>query len=123
MRSVRISHIVLTTKEVADMILETLQSFGEDQYELMLKTFARLAKKYSACGTRKTGGDLGILEVHTSTPELYKAVMETPEKQLGGPVKTGFGYHVFIITHEDPMGDTGVDGIAGTSLGAGDGTL
>ena len=49
MRSVRISHIVLTTKEVADMILETLQSFGEDQYELMIKTFARLAKKYSAC--------------------------------------------------------------------------
>ena len=123
MRSVRISHIVLTTKEVADMIMDTLKSYGEDQQELMMKTFARLAKKYSACGSRHTGGDLGILEVHTAAPELYKAVMDTPEKTLGGPVKTTFGYHVFIITHEDQMGDTGVDGLTGTSLGAGDGTL
>ena len=123
MRSVQISHIVLTTKEVADMIMETLQSFEKDQYALMMKTFSRLAKKYSACGSRHTGGDLGILEVHTAAPELYKAVMDTPEKTLGGPVKTQFGYHVVIITHEDPMGDTGIDGITGVSLGAGDGTL
>ena len=122
MRSVQISHIVLTSLELADMIKETLTSL-DDQYELMMKTFERLAKKYSACGSRHTGGDLGILEVHTAAPELYKAVMDTPEKQIGGPVKTGFGYHVFIITHEDPMGDTGIDGITGTSLGAGDGTL
>lgn len=123
MRSVQISHIVLTSPELADMIKETLGSFSEDQYELMMKTFQRLAKKYSACGTRKTGGDLGILEVHTAAPELYKAVMDAPEKQISGPVKTTFGYHVFIITHEDPMGDTGIDGITGTCLGAGDGTL
>ncbi len=123
MRSVQISHIVLTSPELADMIKEMLSEFGEDEYELMMKTFARLAKKYSACGSRHTAGDLGILEVHTAAPELYKAVMATPEKTIAGPVKTGFGYHVFIITHEDPMGDTGIDGITGVSLGSGDGTL
>lgn len=123
MRSVKISHIVLTSSELADMIKETLGSFGKDEYPLMMKTFERLAKKYSACSSRHSGGDLGILEVHTAAPELYEAVMKTPEKQISGPVQTTFGYHVFIITHEDPMGDTGIDGITGVSLGVGDGTL
>ena len=123
MRSVQISHIVLTSQELADMIKETLDSFSKDESLLMMKTFERLAKKYSACSSRHSGGDLGVLEVHTAAPELYEAVMKTPEKQLGGPVQTTFGYHIFIITHEDPMGDTGIDGITGTCLGAGDGTL
>ncbi len=105
------------------MIKETLDSFGDDEYILMMKTFGRLAKKYSACGSRHTAGHLGKLEVHTAAPELYKAVMKTPIKTLAGPVKTTFGYHIFIITHEDPMGDTGIDGITGVALGAGDGTL
>jgi len=105
------------------MIKETLDSFSEEEYPLMMKTFERLAKKYSACSSRHSGGNLGPLEVHTAAPELYESAMKTPEKQLAGPVKTTFGYHVFIITHEDPMGDTGIDGITGTCLGAGDGTL
>ena len=123
MRSVELSHIVLSSQELADMIKETLDSFGDDEYILMMKTFGRLAKKYSACGSRHTAGHLGKLEVHTAAPELYEAVMKTPVKQLAGPVKTTFGYHIFIITHEDPMGDTGIDGITGVALGAGDGTL
>lgn len=123
MRSVTLSHIVLSSPELADMIKETLASFKEDEYDLMMRTFERLAKKYSACGSRNEGGDLGKLQVHTAAPELYKAVMDTPKKTLAGPVKTTFGYHVFIITHEDQMGDTGIDGITGTCLGAGDGTL
>ena len=50
-RSIRVSHIVLTTKDIAELLLENLRSCeGQD---LMLKMFARLAKKYSACGTRK----------------------------------------------------------------------
>ena len=123
MRSLELSHIVLSSEELADMILETLESYGEDEYVLMMKTFGRLAKKYSACGSRHTAGNLGKLEVHTAAPELYEAVMKTPVKKLAGPVKTTFGYHIYIITHEDPMGDTGIDGITGTALGAGDGTL
>ncbi|MFQ5449695.1 MAG: peptidylprolyl isomerase [Nitrospinaceae bacterium] len=121
MRSLQISHIVLTTKEVADVLLEHLKSY--ENYGQMMKSFAKLAKKYSACGTRHNGGDLGTLEVHTSAPELYKAAMAAPVHELRGPVKTTFGYHIFVITDEEAMGDTGMDGIVAPSLGTGDGTL
>ncbi|GJL79466.1 MAG: hypothetical protein NPINA01_24550 [Nitrospinaceae bacterium] len=121
MRSLQLSHIVLTTQDVADVLMEHLKSY--DNYEHLMKVFAKSAKKYSACGSRNKGGDLGTLEVHTSAPELYEAAMKAPVRKLQGPVKTKFGYHIFIITDEEAMGDTGMDGINVPSLGAGDGTL
>lgn len=121
MRSLQISHIVLTTQEVADVLLEHLKSYQD--YDHMMKAFAKSAKKYSACGSRKQGGNLGFLEVHTAAPELYEAAMQAPVRKLQGPVKTRFGHHIFVITDEEAMGDTGMDGINVPSLGPGDGTL
>ncbi len=120
-RSIRVSHIVLSTVDIAELLLENLKSC--ESRELMLKMFAKLAKKYSACGTRKKGGDLGFLEFNTSAPELEKAAMQAPVGKLSGPIKSKFGYHIFVVTEEEKMGDTGVDGISGVSIGAGDGTL
>ena len=120
-RSIRVSHIVLTTKDIADLLLENLQSCESN--ELMLKMFAKLAKKYSACGTRNKGGDLGFLEFNTAAPELEKAAMQASVGEVSGPVKSKFGYHIFVVTEEEKMVDTGIDGLTGTSIGAGDGTL
>tara|TARA_B100002003_G_scaffold195684_1_gene185606 strand:- start:315 stop:686 length:372 start_codon:yes stop_codon:yes gene_type:complete len=120
-RSIRVSHIVLSTVDVADLLLENLQSC--ESRELMYKMFKKLAKKYSACGSRNKGGDLGFLEFNTSAPELEKAAMLTPVGKVSGPIKSKFGYHIFVVTEEEKMGDTGVDGITGVSMGAGDGTL
>ncbi|MDP6478407.1 MAG: peptidylprolyl isomerase [Nitrospinaceae bacterium] len=120
-RSIRVSHIVLSTVDIAELLLENLKSC--ESRELMLKMFEKLAKKYSACGTRKKGGDLGFLEFNTSAPELEKAAMQAPVGKLSGPIKSKFGYHIFVVTEEEKMGDTGIDGISGVSIGAGDGTL
>ncbi len=120
-RSIRVSHIVLSTKDVADLLLENLKSCESN--ELMIKMFSKLAKKYSACGTRNKGGDLGFLEFNTAAPELEKAAMQAPVGEVSGPVHSKFGYHIFVVTEENKMGDTGVDGISGVSIGAGDGTL
>jgi parvulin-like peptidyl-prolyl isomerase len=120
-RSVRVSHIVLSTKEVADLLLENLKSCESN--ELMLKMFAKLAKKYSACGTRNKGGDLGYLEHNTAAPELEKAAMKAAVGEVLGPIQSKFGYHVFVVTEEEKMIDSGIDGLTGTSIGAGDGTL
>jgi hypothetical protein len=40
-----------------------------------------------------------------------------------GPIKSKFGYHIFLITKEEEMKDMGIDGLTTTSFGAGDGTL
>ena len=120
-RSIRVSHIVLSTKDIADLLFENLKSCENN--ELMMKMFAKLAKKYSACGSRKKGGDLGFREFNTAAPELEKVAMQAPVGEVSGPVQSKFGYHIFVVTEEGKMGDTGVDGLAGTSIGAGDGTL
>jgi parvulin-like peptidyl-prolyl isomerase len=114
MRSIRISHILLTTQELAQTIYDMLKEI-EDR-ELLLKTFPKLAKKYSACGTRDKGGDLGFLEFNTNAKELEDAAMEANLGEVGGPVKSKFGFHVFLITEEEQMGDTGIDGINVGSL-------
>jgi parvulin-like peptidyl-prolyl isomerase len=119
-RSVRVSHIVLTTKDIAELLLENLRSC-EDR-DLMFKMFARLAKKYSACGTRKKGGDLGFLEFNTTAPELEKAAQEAPVGEVRGPVNSRYGYHIFVVTEEGKMVDTGADG-TDLPMGAGEGTL
>ena len=82
-----------------------------------------MAKKYSACGTRNKGGDLGHLEFNTAAPELEKAAMEAPVGAVRGPIKRKFGYHIFIVTEEEKMADMGIDGLRVTGVGAGDGTL
>ena len=114
MRSIRISHIVLSTKDLADVLYEHLRSY--DDKPLLLKTFARMAKKYSACGSRKNGGDLGFMEPHTAAPELLRAAQQAQILEVCGPVQTQFGYHIFIITEEEAMSDTDIDGINMPSL-------
>ncbi len=121
-RSIRVSHIVLTTEDLAKVLLD---HFKDDEYkdkEMLFKMFAKMAKKYSACGTRNKGGDLGFIEFNTSAPELEKAAMETPVGEVRGPVKSKFGYHIFIVTEEEAMGDLDVDGLS-LPAGAGPGTL
>ena len=114
MRSIRVSHILLTTQELAQTIYDMLKEI--DNRELLFKTFGKLAKKYSACGTRDKGGDLGFLEFNTNAKELEEAALETPLGKVGGPVHSKFGHHVFIVTEEEQMGDTGIDGIHQVSL-------
>jgi len=122
-RAIQVSHIVLSTEELANVLIDHLR---EDEYkdrEILFKVFAKMAKKYSACGSRNKGGDLGYLEHNTAAPELEKAAMAAPVGEVQGPIKSKFGYHIFLITKEDEMTDTGIDGLTTTSFGGGDGML
>jgi parvulin-like peptidyl-prolyl isomerase len=114
MRSIRVSHILLTTQDLAQTIYDMLKEI--DNRELLFKTFEKLAKKYSACGTRDKGGDLGFLEFNTNAKELEDAALEAPLGEVSGPIQSKFGHHVFIVTEEEQMGDTGIDGIHQVAL-------
>ena len=123
-RSIRVSHIVLSTEELANILLDHLRDDEyKDNKDILYKMFAKMAKKYSACGSRNKGGDLGLLEFNTAAPELEKAAMEAPVGEVRGPIKSKFGYHIFLVTEEEKMTDMGIDGLTVTGFGAGDGTL
>ncbi|MCF8719609.1 peptidylprolyl isomerase [Nitrospina gracilis] len=114
MRSIRVSHILLSTEDLANTLLDGLKDI--DDPKLLYKMFAKMAKKYSACGTRDKGGDLGFLEYNSNAKELEDAAMATPVGKLGGPVKSKFGYHLFLVTEEERMDDLGIDGLHAVSL-------
>lgn len=120
MRALRVSHIVVSTVDLAQVIKDSFIDI--DELPLKLRMFERLARKYSACGSRTKGGDLGWLEAHGNAPELFRATQEAPVGEIRGPVHSKYGYHIFIVTQEAKMVDTGTDG-SNLPIGAGPGTL
>ena len=120
MRALKVSHIVISTEDLAKVIKDSF--IGIENLPLKIKMFERLARKYSACGSRKKGGDLGWLEAHGNAPELFRATQEALVGEVCGPVHSKYGYHIFIVTQEAKMVDTGSDG-SNLPIGAGPGTL
>ncbi len=86
---IRASHILVKTEAEANKILERLKK-GED--------FAALAKKYSIdTGTAKNGGDLGYFSAGQMAPEIEQAAIKLKPGEVGGPVKTKFGYDIIKV--------------------------
>lgn len=75
-------------KAEAEKVL-ALAKAGED--------FVELAKKYSQGPTGKTGGDLGWFERAAMVAPFSDKAFGMKEGEIGGPVKTRFGYHIIKV--------------------------
>jgi len=60
--------------------------------------FADLAKEHSSCPSGKSGGELGTFGPGQMVPEFDTVVFSAPVKEVQGPVKTQFGYHLLEVT-------------------------
>ena len=56
--------------------------------------FAAVALEYSACGSRKEGGDLGFFPRGRMAPEFEEASFSQPLNEIGPVIQTQFGYHI-----------------------------
>jgi len=87
---VRASHI-LVDKHSQALALITKIAEGED--------FAKVAKQYSNCPSKKKGGDLGWFTKGQMVPEFEKAAFNLSVGAMTRePVKTQFGYHIIRRT-------------------------
>lgn len=87
---IRASHILVKSEDDAKKILEQLKKGGD---------FAKIAREKSIdAGSAKNGGDLGFFSRGQMVPEFEKAALSLKEGELGGPVKTQFGYHIIKVT-------------------------
>lgn len=116
---IQVRHIVVGEKEVAELLLETINAAPSGTARV--KLFMKLAEKYSQCPSRVDGGNLGWLELEWNmtdprmprggfkkleNEELYEFIKENADKKTmdpkiaSGPVKTHEGYHVVIIANK-----------------------
>lgn len=87
---IRASHILVKTEEEAKKVLDQIKK-GAD--------FAKLAREKSIDkGSAANGGDLGFFSRGQMVPEFENAVSKLKEGEIGGPVKTRFGYHIIKVT-------------------------
>ncbi|MFB9330461.1 peptidylprolyl isomerase [Paenibacillus aurantiacus] len=96
---VKASHILVATEAEADEIMKQLKA-GAD--------FAKLAKEKSTDpGSKNAGGDLGFFGRGAMVPEFEEAAFSLKVGELGGPVKTDYGYHIIKLTdHKDAKAAT-----------------
>jgi foldase protein PrsA len=93
MEQVHARHIVVTTKEEAESILEQLNS-GAD--------FAELARKHSVdITTKENGGDLGFFPSGIVLPEFEEAVFALAVGARSDVVETPFGFHIIEVLERE----------------------
>jgi len=85
----RASHILVKTEAEANEIKGQLDA-GAD--------FEQLARAKSLDNTGIRGGDLGFFQKGQMIPEFEEAAFQMKKGEVGGVVKTPFGYHIIKLT-------------------------
>lgn len=85
------SHILVKTKEEANLILELIKD-GE--------SFESLAKKFSLCPSKSNRGSLGWFSKGQVVKEFEEACFSGRINEILGPIKTEFGFHIIKINNQ-----------------------
>ncbi len=92
MKTAMARHILVKKESEAALIKQRIKK-GAD--------FSEMAKKHSTCSSSKRGGDLGEIRKGDLVGSVEKVVFSAPLKQVQGPVKSSFGYHIIEVYFRD----------------------
>jgi len=96
------SHILLSVPRSADEAKQNAVLEQAEQLVMRLnqgEDFAVLAEEFSDDpGSKRQGGDLGIIAKDQMVPEFEEAVFSMAQGEISAPVKTEFGYHIIKLT-------------------------
>ena len=88
MKTAIVGHILVKDQERATE-LEKESLDGAD--------FTKVAKQHSTCPSAKKGGELGEVKKGQLVTPIDKAVFSLAERELHGPSKSQFGWHLLEI--------------------------
>ena len=87
---VRVSHILVDTKDLAASIYQQLQQPGAD--------FAQIARDQSEDSTTApNGGELGWVAKGEMVPEFEAVAFQTEPSQISQPFQTKYGWHIIKV--------------------------
>ena len=92
MKTAMARHILVKKQADAALIKQHLNTGGD---------FAKIAKRKSICSSAKRGGDLGEINKGDLVSTIEKIIFSAPLKQLQGPIKSPFGYHLVEVYFRD----------------------
>jgi len=84
-------------KNNAKVIISQLK---QEQANGETPTFAALAKEYSACPSKETGGSLGQISKGQTVPEFERQLMNMPEGLADKALESRYGFHVVNISRK-----------------------
>ena len=85
----RASHILVKDRSMADDILRRVKQGAQ---------FESLAKEFSACPSKSSGGDLGWFGAGKMVAAFESAVKNMSAGSISDIVQTQFGYHIIKCT-------------------------
>jgi len=99
--SVKVRHILLSTKSEAKVIIRRLQR----NHNHLKETFIRLAKENSTGPSAINGGELDWFIKEQMVPEFSEAAFSLSKGKITTqPIKTQFGYHVIYLEDKKEQG-------------------
>ncbi|MCP5084054.1 MAG: hypothetical protein GY948_20385 [Alphaproteobacteria bacterium] len=91
----RAQHILVATQKEADEIYAKIKKGGD---------FSQLARDHSTDEVAAKGGDLGFFFAEEMVPEFSKVVFDLKKNEVGGPIKTKFGWHIVKLLNMQSIG-------------------
>lgn len=88
MKTAIVRHILVKDKDLAQQLKQKILD-GAD--------FAKTAKQHSTCNSAKRGGELGEVKKGDLVAPIDKAIFSLAERELHGPIKSQFGFHLLEI--------------------------
>lgn len=85
---VKAKHIMTSTKEKAEEVLQDLQSG---------KPFEDVAKEKSESPDAQQGGEMGYLKKGDLDPNLEKVLFDLAPGKVSDVVETSYGFHIFLV--------------------------
>jgi peptidyl-prolyl cis-trans isomerase C len=65
------------------------------------EAFDLLARQHSTCPSGKRGGDLGEVRPGQMVRAIDQVIFKKPLREVHGPVKSQFGYHLVQVFYRD----------------------
>ena len=115
-KMVSASHILVSEEAVCSKLKKELDNLAGS--ELSLETlqlkFAELAQQHSTCPSSKKGGSLGSFGPGNNAPKFDEVCWSAPIGVVQGPVQTGAGFHLILVTERKEYTVTGRTVVAKT---------
>lgn len=105
-RALRIQDLFIRTRPDSVVEGRTLQRAEEVRGKILGGlSFADAAAQNSDDPRGKEGGSLGRVARGDLDPDMEAAALSLPQGQVSQPVRSRFGYHLFLVTDKDPQGE------------------